>query len=72
VSASSSDSRAGRIWNLSANPKYHLRSPAEVAALFKWLELVDPGVVSVTRWEPDAAALVQPEIAQIAAVGRKP
>jgi hypothetical protein len=64
---------AVRIWNLSANPKYHLRSPARIAALFDGLELVDPGVVSVTRWKPDTDSATPPvEIDQYCAVGRKP
>ena len=63
---------AARIWNVSAEPKYHLRSPARIAALFEGLELIAPGVVSVTRWRPDADALAAADIAQFAAVGRKP
>jgi hypothetical protein len=63
---------AARIWNISANPKYHLRSPEQFAALFAGLELVEPGIVSVTRWRPDAEAADAPEIAQYCAVGRKP
>ncbi|WP_312034567.1 SAM-dependent methyltransferase [Actinoplanes sp. TBRC 11911] len=59
---------ATRIWNVSANPKYHLRSPVRLAALLSGLEMVDPGVASVTRWKPDAEAPAQPEIAQFAAV----
>jgi len=62
---------AVRIWNISANPKYHLRSPARIAALFDGLELVEPGVVSVTRWKPDNGDLPA-EIDQYCAVGRKP
>jgi len=62
---------AVRIWNLSANPKYHLRSPERIAALFAGLELVDPGVVSVTRWKPDPEAATD-EIDQYCAVARKP
>ncbi|MGX6607694.1 SAM-dependent methyltransferase [Micromonosporaceae bacterium Da 78-11] len=62
---------ATRIWNISANPKYHLRSPERMAALFDGLELLDPGVVPVTRWKPDAEALGAPEIDQYCAVGRK-
>nr|WP_250029958.1 SAM-dependent methyltransferase [Actinoplanes maris] len=58
---------ASRIWNLSANPKYHLRSPARIAHLFEGLELVHPGVVPVTKWRSD-----DPEISQYCAVGRKP
>jgi hypothetical protein len=60
---------AARIWNLSAVPQYHLRSPARLGQLFDGLELVEPGVVSVTRWRSAADA---PEIDQFCAVGRKP
>ncbi|MDY7090658.1 MAG: SAM-dependent methyltransferase [Actinomycetota bacterium] len=62
---------ATRIWNVSANPKYHLRSPERIAGLFQGLELVEPGVVPVTRWKPDAEAAAAPAIAQYCAVGRK-
>ncbi|MFC7550731.1 SAM-dependent methyltransferase [Plantactinospora sp. GCM10030261] len=62
---------AVRIWNVSANPKYHLRSPDRIGALFRGLDLVEPGVVSVTRWRPDAGAVTE-EIDQYGAVGRKP
>ncbi|GAA4601878.1 hypothetical protein BJY16_004054 [Actinoplanes octamycinicus] len=63
---------AARIWNLSAEPKYHLRSPERIAALFDGLELVEPGVTSVTRWRPDPADADAEEISQYCAVGRKP
>ncbi|MEV6693509.1 SAM-dependent methyltransferase [Micromonospora sp. NPDC051196] len=63
---------AVRIWNISANPKYHLRSPERIAALFDGLELVEPGVVSVTRWRPDSTDVEPAEIDQYCAVGRKP
>ncbi len=63
------NTEAVRIWNISANPKYHLRTPARFAALFAGLDLVDPGVVSVTAWKPETDA---PEIDQYGAVGRKP
>jgi hypothetical protein len=64
---------AARIWNLSANPKYHLRSPERIAALFDGLELVEPGVVSVTRWRPATGSDTLPAmIDQYCAVGRKP
>jgi hypothetical protein len=65
------NNEAVRIWNLSANPKYHLRSPERIAALFDGLELIEPGVVSVTRWKPDGDAPAA-EIDQYCAVGRKP
>ena len=58
---------ASRIWNVSANPKYHLRSPERIVHLFEGLELVHPGVVPVTKWRSDGL-----EISQYCAVGRKP
>jgi hypothetical protein len=42
-----------------------------MAALFDGLELVEPGVVSVTEWKPEADAPTEP-IDQYCAVGRKP
>jgi hypothetical protein len=32
---------------------YYLRSPEQIARFFTGLELVDPGVVTVSRWRPD-------------------
>jgi hypothetical protein len=60
---------AARIWNESAALPYHLRSPARLAQFFEGLELVDPGLVSVTRWHPEVGVH---EIDQYGAVGRKP
>jgi hypothetical protein len=60
---------AARLWNLSAVPKYHLRSAARLARFFEGLELVDPGLVSVTKWRPETDVH---EIDQYGAVGRKP
>ncbi|MBG0566487.1 SAM-dependent methyltransferase [Actinoplanes sp. NEAU-A11] len=60
---------AARIWNESAALPYHLRSPARLAQFFEGLELVDPGLVPVTRWHPETGLH---EIDQYGAVGRKP
>jgi hypothetical protein len=60
---------SARIWNESAALPYHLRSPARIAQFFDGLELVEPGLVTVTRWRPDNDAQ---EIDQFGAVGRKP
>jgi hypothetical protein len=62
---------AARIWNVSANPKYHLRSPERIAGLFTGLEIIEPGVVPVTQWRPEPGASTEP-IDQYCAVGRKP
>jgi hypothetical protein len=32
---------------------YHARSPDQIARFFDGLELVEPGVISVSRWRPD-------------------
>jgi S-adenosyl methyltransferase len=61
---------AARVWNQSANPQYHLRSPAQIAQLFEGLELVEPGVVSVPRWRPEAGTPEEREV--YGGVGRKP
>ena len=47
--------------------------PAELARLFDRLELVEPGLVSSTRWRPEATPFGEPEeIDQFCALGRKP
>ncbi len=64
---------AARIWNLSANPTYHLRSPDRIARFFDGLELVEPGVVSPPRWRPEPSPSGLPaEIDSFCGVGRKP
>ncbi len=64
---------AARIWNESANPTYHLRSPDRIARFFDGLELVEPGVVSPPRWRPEPSPSGLPaEIASSCGVGRKP
>jgi hypothetical protein len=64
---------AARIWNQSANPTYHLRSPDRIARFFDGLELVEPGVVSPSRWRPEPSPSGFPaEIDSACGVGRKP
>jgi S-adenosyl methyltransferase len=64
---------AARIWNESANPTYHLRSPDRIARFFDGLELVEPGVVSPPRWRPEPSPSGPPaEIDSFCGVGRKP
>ncbi len=45
--------QAVRRWNAVAPTPYTLRSPAQIAAFFKGLELVEPGLVPYPRWRPD-------------------
>ena len=60
-------------YNESGAIPYHLRSPERIAGFFEGLELVEPGVVSCSRWRPDPAAGGAPkEVAAFGGVGRKP
>src|SRR6266511_817601 len=44
---------AVRLWNQAGSVPIVIRSPKELAGFFERLELVEPGVVSTTRWRPD-------------------
>jgi O-methyltransferase involved in polyketide biosynthesis len=63
---------AARIWNQSANPTYHLRSPERIARFFDGLELVEPGVVSPLLWHPEPGSRPPTEIESLCGMGRKP
>ncbi|HXQ55202.1 MAG TPA: SAM-dependent methyltransferase [Actinomycetes bacterium] len=66
---------AQRLYNESGAVPYRLRTPDQIAAFFEGLELVEPGVVSCTRWRPDTAELASgapAEMDQFAGVARKP
>jgi O-methyltransferase involved in polyketide biosynthesis len=59
-------------WNAYGKPPGTHRSPQQLAALCGRLELVAPGVVSCTRWRPEASPFGEPAaIDQFCAVGRK-
>ncbi|MFJ6214936.1 SAM-dependent methyltransferase [Streptomyces sp. NPDC092296] len=68
------NTKAMRFWNENAKPPITARSGAEIARFFDGLEILDPGLVSCALWRPDPVdggeAPVQ--VAQYAAVGRKP
>ncbi|RKS70961.1 O-methyltransferase involved in polyketide biosynthesis [Actinomadura pelletieri DSM 43383] len=62
-----------RQWNRFGKPPGIHRSPARIKALFTGLELVEPGVVSCTRWRPEALPFGEPaESDQYCGVARKP
>ncbi|OLT03946.1 S-adenosyl methyltransferase [Pseudonocardia sp. CNS-004] len=64
---------AARIYNATANPKYNLRGPDEIAQLFSGLQLLDPGVVTCPRWRPELSEVgTVYDIDQFGGVGRKP
>jgi O-methyltransferase involved in polyketide biosynthesis len=64
--------RAIRYWNEHGTPAGTHRTPGQISWLFRRLELVEPGVVSATRWRPETAGSAEPAaIDQFVALGRK-
>ncbi|MGH3324818.1 MAG: SAM-dependent methyltransferase, partial [Streptomyces sp.] len=60
-------------YNDSGALPYILRKPEEITRYFDGLELLEPGVVSVPRWRPEAAPFGEPdEVDEAGGVGRKP
>lgn len=60
-----------RHWNQFGKPSITLRSPAEIAGFFEGFDLLEPGVVSCSRWRPGHADPEVPEVDECAAVGRR-
>ena len=62
-----------RHWNEFGKPPGVHRTPAQITGFFDRLELVEPGVVSCTRWRPEATPFNLPdEMDQFCGVDRKP
>jgi len=56
-----------------AGDPYRLRTPAQITAFFRGLDLLEPGVVSVSRWRPDPTPFGEPpEVTAYCGVARKP
>jgi len=62
---------AVRFWNEHGTPKLTQRTPGDVARFFDGLDLLDPGVVSCSRWRPAPAGQEPEEVAMFGAVARK-
>jgi hypothetical protein len=61
------------FWNENGTPKLTQRTPDQLVRYFDGLELLEPGVVSCSRWRPETADDDLPdEVAMYGAVGRKP
>jgi hypothetical protein len=60
-------------WNQFGKPPMTLRTPQAIAQFFDRLELLEPGVVSTSRWRPDPVETggPVPETDEFCAVGRK-
>jgi O-methyltransferase involved in polyketide biosynthesis len=64
---------AARRWNKVSTTQVVLRSKPEVTAWFGGLEIIDPGVVTVTEWRPDSTGdTYETPIPMYGIVGRKP
>ncbi|UYQ61872.1 SAM-dependent methyltransferase [Streptomyces peucetius] len=66
---------ASAAYNSSGAVPYYVRGVDEIAGFFDGLDLVEPGVVQVTRWRPetdDPSAAEAPAVDAYGAVGRKP
>ncbi|MFJ3225109.1 SAM-dependent methyltransferase [Streptomyces sp. NPDC086783] len=60
------------FWNEHGTPKLKQRTPEAVARFFDGLELLEPGVVSCSRWRPETTSDEEPdEVAMFGGVGRK-
>jgi O-methyltransferase involved in polyketide biosynthesis len=59
-------------WNAKAAVPLTPRTHEQIARFYRDLELLEPGIVSMTQWRPDEAARELPaEVAGYCAVGRK-
>jgi O-methyltransferase involved in polyketide biosynthesis len=60
-------------WNRWGKPKLTQRDPDQIARFFDGLELLEPGVVSCSRWRPEAIPWGEPEEVDLyCGVARKP
>jgi S-adenosyl methyltransferase len=69
----SARARAIALYATSSAVPYHLRSPEQIEGFFAGLELIDPGVVSVSQWRAQATPSGPPtKVDAFCGVGRKP
>ncbi|WP_438872154.1 SAM-dependent methyltransferase [Paractinoplanes rishiriensis] len=61
---------AAAQWNKTATPPITLRRKADLERWFEGLDLLDPGVVTCTKWRP--AAGDQADVYQVCGLARKP
>ncbi|MGW4444327.1 SAM-dependent methyltransferase [Streptomyces sp. NPDC004682] len=60
------------FWNEHGTPKLTQRTPENVTRFFDGLELLEPGVVSCSRWRPEPGDGTEPEeVAMFGGVARK-
>jgi S-adenosyl methyltransferase len=60
------------FWNEHGTPKLKQRTREQITRFFDGLELLEPGVVSCSRWRPEATPWGEPDkVAMFGGVGRK-
>jgi hypothetical protein len=75
VNTDSANNEGVRIYNQNPNSasRYHLRDPEMITRYFDGLDLLEPGVVSCSRWRPEPSPWDEPaEVSHYAGVARKP
>lgn len=71
--ASAANAEAQRAWNEKATETITPRTREQVLGFFDGLDLLEPGLVSMSRWRPEAAPWGEPpEVSGFSGVGRKP
>lgn len=61
------------FWNEHGTPRLTQRTPQQLTRYFDGLDMLEPGLVSCSRWRPEAAGGEEPdEVAMFGGVGRKP
>jgi hypothetical protein len=64
---------AAKQWNETATPPITLRSKAQLLRFFEGLDLLEPGVVTCTKWRPDAGdPLAGTDVYQFCGLAKKP
>lgn len=63
---------AMRFWNENATPPITARSGAEITTFLDKLELVEPGLVSCSRWHSERDGFTAPQVPQYGVLARKP
>jgi O-methyltransferase involved in polyketide biosynthesis len=64
--------RVRQFWNENATPPITFRDAKQISRFFQGVELLEPGVVSCSRWRPTAADLATPaDVQQFCGLGRK-
>lgn len=64
---------AVRVWNEGGSVPMFVRSPETIMSILDGLDLLEPGLVSLTRWRPEHVPFdAPPEVDEFCAVARKP